>query len=120
MDTAGLRDTTDFIEAMGVKAARSLIETADLLLFVVDATEGDYTEDKLFLADLDGGEDRPVLVIANKVDLLPAGERNATEARLKDEFKGRSVAFSALPGLISFIWSGERNASNCAASHFPG
>ena len=38
VDTAGLREATDVIEAEGVRRARESAEAADLLIYVVDAT----------------------------------------------------------------------------------
>jgi tRNA modification GTPase len=63
IDTAGLRPTTDVIEAEGVRRARGEIGKADLVLYLVDAaltpTSGE---------DLPPGI--PVAVILNKIDLL--------------------------------------------------
>lgn len=41
IDTAGLRDTNDVVEQMGVERALSAIKTADLILCVIDATDPD-------------------------------------------------------------------------------
>jgi len=64
-DTAGLRETTDPVEREGVERARRTIEQADLVLHVVDASI-DFQEPAL--------REREILV-ANKVDLVPSGER---------------------------------------------
>ena len=45
IDTAGLRDTTDSIEAEGVRRTELLIDSADVVLYVVDATRGCTEED---------------------------------------------------------------------------
>jgi tRNA modification GTPase len=58
VDTAGLRDTADPIEAEGVRRARSRAAAADLVLTVIEAG-----------APLDPGADG--LVVANKSDLYP-------------------------------------------------
>ena len=73
VDTAGLRETADAIEAEGTRRARAAIDRADVLLYVVDATVGLDAEERTFLADL--AERQPevaVLVVANKTDLLAA------------------------------------------------
>jgi tRNA modification GTPase len=94
MDTAGLRETTDFIESLGVAAARGRIETANLLLFVIDASEVSK-EDLSLLGSVEGKEGKPVLVVANKVDLIDDTKRKEVEAF----FKGRRISFiSALTG----------------------
>ena len=52
VDTAGLRETADAIEAEGTRRARAAIDRADVLLYVVDATVGRDAEEQAFLADL--------------------------------------------------------------------
>jgi len=66
IDTAGLRATDDPIEQAGVELSRRSIELSDLILLVVDAREGLHEEDSALLARLEG---RPVIVVANKIDL---------------------------------------------------
>ena len=71
VDTAGLRETADAIEAEGTRRARAAIDGADVLVYVVDATVGLSDEERAFLHDL--AERRPelaVLVAENKADLL--------------------------------------------------
>src|SRR6195952_1423021 len=70
IDTAGIREATDTIEAMGVKKTLEKISQSALLLYVFDAqtmTAAQVREDidQLVHSAL------PVLAIANKVDLLP-------------------------------------------------
>jgi tRNA modification GTPase len=68
VDTAGIRETDDAIEAEGVRRARKAIEGADLLLYVVDAREGPDSVEQQLLAEV--RPDLPVIRIANKADLL--------------------------------------------------
>jgi len=63
VDTAGLRDTTDVIEAEGVRRARRRLEDADLVVSVFDAAEP-------LVGPLPLGAH--VLAVANKCDLAPA------------------------------------------------
>ncbi|NNF56924.1 MAG: tRNA uridine-5-carboxymethylaminomethyl(34) synthesis GTPase MnmE [Rhodothermaceae bacterium] len=74
VDTAGLRDTADAIEAEGVRRTRRAIDRADALLYVVDATTGLDEEEQAFLDRLAADRpELPVLLVANKTDLLPNG-----------------------------------------------
>lgn len=70
-DTAGLRSTTDVIEAEGVRRARSEIRGADVVLYLVDAAADLEPGDVCTPA---WGDDLPadvaVAVILNKIDLL--------------------------------------------------
>jgi len=73
-DTAGLRDTEDTVERIGIERARTAIAQADILLLVYDVTrdiEGESTP--LQLAEQLFGElpeAKRLLIIANKRDLL--------------------------------------------------
>ena len=86
VDTAGLRETEDLIEAEGVRRAHAAIERSDALLYLYDLTRGLDAEEAEWL---DGftvkhGEEAgslPVLLVANKADLLN-GEATPTDLRL--------------------------------------
>ncbi len=43
LDTAGIRETEDTVEKIGVERSRAAVKTADLVLFVIDAQAG-FTE----------------------------------------------------------------------------
>jgi tRNA modification GTPase len=62
VDTAGLRDNPDEIEAEGIRRAREALKQADAALLIVDATDGGHT-------DHDLPDDIPVIVLRNKIDL---------------------------------------------------
>ena len=72
VDTAGLRDTADEIEAEGVRRATESIEEADVLLYLYDLTVGLDSEEIEFLNDLsdDASDVQPVL-LGNKADEAP-------------------------------------------------
>lgn len=65
-DTAGLRDTDDPVERIGVDRARSRLETAGLVLAVFDGSAPLTDEDRALMAEL---TDRPAVAIINKGDL---------------------------------------------------
>ena len=67
IDTAGLRATDDPVEKIGVDLTHQSIESADVVLLVIDASQGLHEEDQALLARLSG---RPVIVVLNKIDLL--------------------------------------------------
>ncbi|MDR1114106.1 MAG: tRNA uridine-5-carboxymethylaminomethyl(34) synthesis GTPase MnmE [Candidatus Margulisbacteria bacterium] len=66
VDTAGLRETQDTVEKLGVERSRAHLQTADLVLAVFDAASGAAAEDQEILEYL---RDRPHLRVANKMDL---------------------------------------------------
>lgn len=65
VDTAGIRETADLVESLGVARSREALAQADLILFVLDATRP-VDEGTLTLAAVVAG--RPVLVVENKGD----------------------------------------------------
>ncbi|GAA6397587.1 tRNA uridine-5-carboxymethylaminomethyl(34) synthesis GTPase MnmE [Solibaculum mannosilyticum] len=67
-DTAGLHETDDPVEAIGVEKARGRLETAGLVLAVFDASQNLEEEDRRLLEKLDG---RPAVAVINKTDLTP-------------------------------------------------
>ncbi len=112
MDTAGLRETPDFIESLGVKEARKRIRGADVILFVLDASAGDLKEDKDLLRGVEG---KKVLIAANKSDLTDKNH----EASVRREFPQSPLVFiSAAEG--SGIKALEAELYVLITGHAPG
>jgi tRNA modification GTPase len=68
MDTAGLRETQEVVENMGIELTRQTLHRADLILFLLDASQGLTPQNEAILAGLP--VDIPRLLVCNKVDLL--------------------------------------------------
>ena len=66
IDTAGIRDTDDIVESIGVKKSLNLIEEADLILFVLNNNEELSTEEKNILNKI---KNKNHIIIVNKIDL---------------------------------------------------
>lgn len=86
MDTAGLRDGADDVEAIGIGLARGRIKDADLILFVVDSSVVSYEEDLLILKETVGIK---TMIVANKCDLGTGFQGRSIE----DIFSGYPVVF---------------------------
>ncbi len=69
MDTAGLRETDNRIEKIGIARAKKSMETADLILAVFDASAPLTEEDRALLSALSG---KKSLLLLNKTDLAPS------------------------------------------------
>ena len=65
-DTAGIRETKELVESIGIERSIKKIEESDLILFVVDSSSKFSNEDKRVLDSLNKKE---VLVVYNKIDL---------------------------------------------------
>jgi len=68
IDTAGLRQTHEIIENMGIALTRQTLRRADLIMFLLDASQGLTAQSQAILDDLP--HDIPRLLVYNKVDLL--------------------------------------------------
>jgi len=79
IDTAGVCETEDVVEKIGVDRARRSVEQADLVLAVLDAWEGFTPEDQELLTGLAG---RRFIVVLNKTDLLRESDAEALAARI--------------------------------------
>ena len=76
-DTAGIRETEDIVEKIGVDRARSCVEDADLVLYVVDGSVCLDENDRKIISVL---KDKKFIVLLNKSDL----ENVVTESDLQD------------------------------------
>lgn len=63
-DTAGLRETTDVVEAQGVKITKNLTQDADVVLYLVDSQKGMNDEDKEFINKCT----EPLILVYTKMD----------------------------------------------------
>lgn len=103
-DTAGLRDTTDTVERIGIERARKAIEQADLLLLVYDVTQD---ADPLVLAQQLFGElpaEKRLLIIGNKSDLLPTQTASVQTGVVRHEaYQQVNVSCETAAGIDTLI-----------------
>jgi tRNA modification GTPase len=67
LDTAGIRDTHDTVEQIGVERSRRAAQTADLILLTIDAAAGWTKADEAIYLQV---KDRPLILVINKTDLV--------------------------------------------------
>ena len=65
VDTAGIRETSEAVEEIGIRRARQKLGEADLVLLVLDGVEGVQDEDRALFAV---AADKKVVVVVNKID----------------------------------------------------
>ncbi len=92
-DTAGLRPTFDPVEIIGVEKAKELLEKADLILVLVDASAGVTKEDREILREV---EEKNAVYLVNKCD-LGGGEETFREVK-KAAGEKAVLKISALTG----------------------
>ena len=83
IDTAGIRQTEDVVEKIGVEKAREYAESADLIIYVADASRK-LDENDREIAQIIAG--KKVVVLLNKSDLEPVLTREELRTFLEDEF----------------------------------
>jgi tRNA modification GTPase len=66
LDTAGIRDTLDVVEKIGVERSRNAAKSADLILLTIDSQAGWTLEDEEIYQQV---RHRPLILIINKIDL---------------------------------------------------
>jgi tRNA modification GTPase len=70
IDTAGLRETADSVERAGVERSRKLLQEAELVLYLIDGTQGVTDEDRDFCTEY-AQDQKPYLLLWNKADIAP-------------------------------------------------
>ena len=68
IDTAGIRETKDIVEKIGVDRAREMAQNADLILYVVDSSVPLDENDEEIMTMLTG---KKAIILYNKTDLTP-------------------------------------------------
>ena len=82
IDTAGIHETQDVVEKIGVERAKKYAMDADLILYVVDASGNIDEDDQNIISLLDG---KKAIILLNKSDL----ENKITEESLKENLAKR-------------------------------
>ncbi|MBL1220234.1 tRNA uridine-5-carboxymethylaminomethyl(34) synthesis GTPase MnmE [Chryseobacterium sp. L7] len=84
IDTAGLRETVDEIEAIGVKKAKEKVENANILVYLADAATEDYSEDIEMIRSLQR-DDLKLIICATKIDEVLPPKYEAVEDIFRKE-----------------------------------
>ncbi len=98
LDTAGIRDSEDSVEKIGIEKSKKVIDEADLILLVLDASRGIDEEDVKLMEMI---KDKNSITIVNKIELnegsllegIKISAKNKNVDNLKEEIK-RKVGYS--------------------------
>ncbi|MDD4691359.1 tRNA uridine-5-carboxymethylaminomethyl(34) synthesis GTPase MnmE [Eubacterium aggregans] len=110
IDTAGIRDTEDVVERIGVNRSRQMMEEAELVLFMLDVSRETSRDEQILLEEV---KKKKHIIIANKIDL----EKKA----FPEEMNVQAISIRGNEGLEQLkkkmveIATGEKNAENVQA-----
>ncbi|MEH2373626.1 tRNA uridine-5-carboxymethylaminomethyl(34) synthesis GTPase MnmE [Nostoc sp.] len=79
LDTAGIRETTDQVEKIGVERSRRAANAADLVLLTIDASVGWTEGDREIYEQV---QHRPLILVINKIDLVEESERKTLQSQI--------------------------------------
>ena len=87
IDTAGIRETEDVIENIGIKRTYQMVDKAMVILYLVDSIDGNKAEIHSVVKDIQAkieGKEKQLIVLANKVD-----KGNFDIATIPEELKAK-------------------------------
>ena len=100
IDTAGIRDTEDIVEKIGVDKAKEALSKADLMIYVVDSSKELDQNDISIIEMLDYSK---TIVLLNKSDLESKVSKEEIEALFQDQIPSiLSISAKEKEGLESF------------------
>lgn len=88
IDTAGIRDTDDVVEQIGVNKSREYVEKANLVIYVVDSSTPLDENDEEIIASI---QDKNAIILLNKSDL----HQVTTKEMLKEKIDRKTIEISA-------------------------
>jgi len=94
IDTAGIRDTKDKIENMGIERTYQKIEQASIILWIIDCTQLSEHMEWLTERIAKRAEGKKVILVINKVDKIGEDERDVLD-QLFQQFEGERIYISA-------------------------
>ena len=92
IDTAGIRDTSDYVEQIGVNKAKEYASDADLILYVIDSSTALDENDLQIIEFL---KEKKAIILLNKSDLAPV----VTEQEIAVMIDTVMIPFSAKEGI---------------------
>ena len=98
IDTAGIRETTDAIESMGIERSFQKLDQADIVLWVIDQTQAKEQYDLLATKILPRCEGKQIILVLNKADIFASNEEEADE-KLTTKIEG----FEGLPSKAKIV-----------------
>lgn len=100
IDTAGIHETEDKVEKIGVEKARKEISDADLVLFILDMAEGICEEDTQIMEDI---REKKKMVLLNKSDLGESFDMETLKEHIDEDTPCITISAKYNQGIDQFI-----------------
>lgn len=84
IDTAGIRETEDKIERLGIERSFKKMDEASIILLMIDATDSLNSSIEFIKNNYDKTSDKQFVILINKIDSIEADKKNHIECSLKD------------------------------------
>jgi tRNA modification GTPase len=84
VDTAGIRETQDIVEKMGVEKSKSYFNLADLVIFMLNGSEPLSSDDHVLMEKV---QDKPAIILINKSDL----QQNIEIEHIRERFGEKHI-----------------------------
>ncbi len=111
LDTAGIRETADQVEKIGVERSRRAAQSADLVLLTIDASTGWTEADQEIYEQV---QHRPLILVINKTDLAPVADVSFPD-RMNSVVKAAAALNQGIDALENAILEAVRTSNLKAA-----
>ena len=95
IDTAGIRETEDEIETMGIERTFSKIEQASIIVWMIDSTQFSEKIDKIADKIIPRTKGKKLIIVFNKVDKIDSEEQTVLEDEFLSEVMAKRIYLSA-------------------------
>ncbi|MDR1562304.1 MAG: tRNA uridine-5-carboxymethylaminomethyl(34) synthesis GTPase MnmE, partial [Dysgonamonadaceae bacterium] len=95
IDTAGLRDTKDKVEKLGIEKTYRKIEQANIIIWMVDATQFSEKIEHIAEKIIPRTVNKKLIIIINKVDRLSTEEQEVLNEEFLPDIKAERIYLSA-------------------------
>lgn len=110
IDTAGIRETSDTIESLGIERTFQKLDQAEIVLWMIDATEAETQISQLVEKILPHCQEKQLMLVFNKSDLADSNQSAETEKKMQLIIQSHIPAQSA--SALSSISLSAKNRTN--------
>lgn len=108
IDTAGIRETTDTVEKIGVEKSLKIIDTSDLVIYILNNNEKITSEEKMLLEKI---KEKKKIIVINKIDLETKIDKNELDNYIEISVK-ENIGINKIKEEIKRLFSIGKLSSN--------